>query len=401
MVESLRSRPGWQRVDDIMRQGLGVTYPAASLIVQQRNEIRFQATYGWVDPEKSRWPVQADTLFDLASLTKLFTAVAFMTLVAAGAVALDTPVSEVVPEFDGVHPIRPGIDPHTKTLLPASKALTGQSVNARQVTFRHLLTHTSGLAAWDNFCMHQDGPVPMPHQVPAPTRRARLESFLASPRFVAPPGDRFLYSDLGFILLGEAIERLTNGSLPDYLARAVFAPLDMPTMTYNPIARGLPRQRIAPTEFCAWRKRRVWGEVHDENAACLGGVAGHAGLFGTAREIARLGQCFLHEGAPLLPPQLARTMVQNHIRTGEARRGLGWQLQSHHSPVGPAFGPRSFGHTGFTGVSLWIDPDRDLLVALLTNRVYFGRDGEAIARFRRHLHEAVIHAIDDISEKTS
>jgi CubicO group peptidase (beta-lactamase class C family) len=386
-------------VGDIMQKGLGSTFPAAVLLIQQEGEIIFQRAYGWIDPEGKHWPISGDTVFDLASLTKLFTATAFMTLVGSGKIGLETPVSRVVPEFGGIYPILPGIDPHTRAVLPPIPEFEGRMVDAELVTFRHLLTHTSGLAAWDDFCRDVEGDdVPMPHLVPQTVRRRRLDAVLSNPRFVYPPGKQFLYSDLGFILLGEAIERLSEMPLPDYLERAVFRPLGIQVL-FNPLAHNIPRASIAPTEFCVWRGRRIWGEVHDENAACLGGVAGHAGLFATARDVATFGQSFLDKDSPILRSELVEEMIRQQVHWQNVRRGLGWQLTGADGvPVGKSWSSKGFGHTGFTGTSLWIDPDRALSVVLLTNRVYYGRDGDAIARFRIQLHEAVASIADNYSE---
>ena len=379
-----------------MAQGVGRVFPAAVLWVQQGGKVRFRRAYGWLDPTTRRFPTGEDTLFDLASLTKVFTAIALMTLVAAGKVALDTPVVEVLPELRGRHPLLPGIDPHAKVPLPPNPAYQGKMVDAARLTFRHLLSHTGGLAAWVDVCDLPPGAaVPLPHRLPAETRRRRLAALLQAPRFVYPPGEGLTYSDVGFMLLGEAVTRLAGMPLPDYMAQAVLAPLGMTAATYNPLARGVPQRRVAPTEQCSWRGRRLWGEVHDENACCLGGVSGHAGLFATAREVALLGQWALSLGQGLLPPSLAQEMVREQAWVGAERRGLGWKLQSPaQSPVGDAFGPESFGHTGFTGTSLWVDPRRALVVVLLTNRVYFGRDGERIARFRLQVHRAVAAAVE-------
>ncbi len=401
MIETRSEHIRWHDTDALMQQGLAATFPAAVLLVRQKGKTLFHRAYGWIDPERKQWPVELSTLFDLASLTKLFTATAFMTLVDAGKVALETPVTKVIPEFGGIHPIQPGIDPHTKALLPPDPEFEDKIVSANEVTFWHLLTHTSGLAAWEDLCRRDksaDIP-PIPQRVPLAMRRHRLEAFLHSPRFVSLPGEHFLYSDLGFILLGEAIERLTDCSLPEYLSRAIVRPLGIESMTYTPLGHGIPRNRIAPTEFCPWRERRIWGEVHDENASCLGGVAGHAGLFAAAEEIAVFGQCFLAGECPILSSDLVKMMIREQVWEGDERRGLGWKLQTpDNSPVGRALGPRSFGHTGFTGTSLWIDPDRELIVVLLTNRVYYGRDGEAITRFRIRLHDAVVAVVDHFPE---
>ncbi len=374
-----------------MQQGVGVTFPAASLLVLRRGKTFFHRAYGWLDPERKAYPASIDTRFDLASLTKIFTATAFMTLVDRGFVALDDPVSSVIPEFGGLRPVSAGMDPHTKKPLAPDPRFAGMMVDASAVTFRQLLTHTSGLAAWIDMCRGAklDDPIPLPHEM-LPDRPQRLAALLQSPTFIYPPERRYVYSDLGFMILSVAIERLTALSLPDYLQQAVLSRLEMDSIIYNPLAYGLSRELIAPTEFCAWRRRRVWGEVHDENAACLGGVSGHAGLFGAAADVAALGQAFLAKNGALLSPELMMEMTREQVRMEGARRGLGWQLPGEIiNPVGNAFSARSFGHTGFTGTSLWIEPELELVVALLTNRVYYGRDPQPIADFRITLHQTI------------
>ncbi len=403
LTEPSLAPPTWRAVDAIMKQGLASVFPAGVLLILQHGQTRFHQSYGWIDPEEKRWPVRPDTLFDLASLTKLFTTTAFLTRVDAGETSLDTPVSQVIPEFRGRHPLRPGVDPHTKRVLSPDPRWQGKSISLEQITFRHLLTHTSGLAAWDDFCISAvQTETPYPYRVDATTRQQRLNAFLHDPRVVTPPGVQCLYSDLGFILLGEALERLTGESLQTILQRTVWTPLGMSQTTYNPLAYGVSRETIAPTEQCPWRKQRLWGEVHDENAACLGGIAGHAGLFGTASDVAKLGECYRMGGAGLLSSDLAREAVSVQVDMSGVRRGLGWQLMADDGgPVGKGFSADSFGHTGFTGVSLWVDPARALTVALLTNRVYNGRAPEPIARFRVRLHQAVLQAVDTQPEPVS
>lgn len=392
---------GLARVDAVMRSGLGTVFPAAALLVARRGVVVLHRAYGYLDPETRHHPTRTDSLFDLASLTKLFTATAFMTLVEAGRVALDTPLTDVLAEFNGVRPIGPTEDPLTKTPVPADPALAGQEVNARHVTFWHLLTHTSGLAAWRSLYREngeQGDGVPLPHQVSAERRARRVAAIHGLYGFAYPPGARMVYSDLGIILLGQAIARLAGTSLEAYVRRAVLEPLGLARTTYNPLAYGIATEQIVPTEFCAWRRRRCIGEVHDENAASLGGVAGHAGLFSTAWEVAVLGQTYLNGGrygrARLLSPETTAEMTCVQVNFEDNPRGLGWLQRSQGwSSSGRLFGPRSYGHTGFTGTSLWVDPDRALVVALLTNRVYYGRDPRGIVDFRPRLHDAVVEAI--------
>jgi CubicO group peptidase (beta-lactamase class C family) len=389
------------RVDAVMRDGLGIVFPAASLLAAWRSSVILHRAYGYLDPEMRQHPTRTGSLFDLASLTKLFTTTAFMTLVEAGRVALDTPVADVLPEFGGVRLIGPAEDPISKTPLPADPAFAGQAVDARQVTFWHLLTHTSGLAAWRSLYKEngEQGPdVPLPHQVSVEQRNRRVAAIHDRYGFAFPPGQRMIYSDLGVILLGEAVARLAGISLEAYLRRAVLDPLGLSQTTFNPLAHGVSAQRIVPTEFCAWRQRRCVGEVHDENAASLGGVAGHAGLFSTAWEVAVLGQTYLNGGtygdAGILSPETVAEMTREQVNFDDNPRGLGWLQRSQGwSSSGRFFSSHSYGHTGFTGTSLWVDPMCELVVVLLTNRVYFGRDPAGIVGFRPRLHDVVMEAI--------
>jgi len=393
---------GLAHVDVVMRSGMDHVFPAAVLHIRRAGAVVYEQAYGYLDPEVRRRPTRSDDLFDLASLTKLFTATAFMTLVEDGRVSLDTPVAEVLPEFAGMRSIGSTEDALSKTIVPPDPQFAGQEVDASTITFWHLLTHTSGLAAWRS--LYREGgkegqAAPLPHRIPAALRVRRIAAIYGDgvqDGFAYPPGARVIYSDLGFILLGEAVARLAGVSLEMYLRQAVLEPLGLRTTTYNPLANGFSPEQIVPTEFCAWRRRRCIGEVHDENSAGLSGVAGHAGLFSTAAEVAALGQLYLNRGVynemRLLQPETVAEMVCVQVGGNEDNpRGLGWlRRSSGYSSSGRLFGPHSFGHTGFTGTSLWVDPDRELVVALLSNRVYYGRHPQPIMDFRPRLHDAVV-----------
>lgn len=371
--------------DAVARAALDRVFPAAQIVVLQAGQPRFSASYGWLDPEARRHPVADDTLFDLASVTKLFTVTAFMALVEAGRVGLDQPVQAVLPEFAGVRPIRPYEDPLAPGRWVQVAAEAAAEVDAGTVTFRHLLAHTSGLPAWRPL-----------YREPTPdmARRMALDTF-----FSYPVGGRTVYSDIGLILLGLSVERLAGQPLDAAIARLVCEPLGLRHTRFLPIGGAADARAAAPacaaTEVCRWRGRRIVGEVHDENAAGLGGVAGHAGLFSTAGDTARLGQMYLDGGRPVLRPSTVAEMTRLHAQDGDVRRGLGFALWSPDPEAsGNAFGPAAFGHTGFTGTSLWIDPTRDLVVAVMTNRVYYGRDAAGILAFRVALHRAIVEAVD-------
>lgn len=391
---------GFDDVEAVIRRGLDDTAPAIALAVYYRGEFVVERAYGYFDPDTHQRPILPSTLFDLASVTKLYTTTAFLMQVADGAVSLDDPVARILPEIseDSLRPIDGGQNPHTlERELP--DADTSQQVNPATITFRQLLTHTSGLAPWRDLFANVGPTPPPPGHLDAVSRHervARALKLIASYPFVDAPGNRVRYSDLGLILLGEAVARLDGVESPDRTIRnRVTAPAGFVMTTFNPPSPA----RCAATELdLRWRGRRCQGEVHDENARALGGIAGHAGLFGTAAEVAAFGLRWLHavkgENADWLPVDLAREAVRD--QTGGECRGLGWALKpaSGDSSAGAFFSVASFGHTGYTGTSLWIDPHRELVVAVLTNRVYWGRGEEAIAAFRPALHDAVCRWVD-------
>jgi CubicO group peptidase (beta-lactamase class C family) len=422
----------YDRLEAVIRAHLGDTFPALALTVIKDGTVRLNAAWGWIDPESSAYPARPDTCFDLASVTKLFTTSAFLSLVSQGHVRLDDPLARVIPEFaeSGPRPLDGGQDPHTKIRLPTPEAVRYQTADPGRVTFYHLLTHSSGLAPWRDV-FNAAGPAPAPPDqldpIPRAERWARALRALCAYPFVGQPGDRVVrYSDLGLMLLGEATSRLHEterrtaeyakgaegemkrenpetsapsevnlGALDVALRARVFAPLKLDTLAFNPLQHGHPRTAIAPTEDDpGWRGRRCWGEVHDENACGVGGVAGHAGLFGTARDVAAFGQAWLESDPRLnIAPDLLHRAVQEHEETGGMRRGLGWMIKAREdSSAGDLLSADSYGHTGFTGTSLWIDPARALVVACLTNRVYPGREKIGIHAFRRALHDAIVEA---------
>ena len=380
-----------------------------ALTVIHRDEVKLNAAWGWLDPATQQRATQTDSLFDLASVSKLFTVTAFLAQVSEGLVALDDPLVSVIPEFgeSGSRPLDGGQDPHTREMMPYPDELRDQRVDPTRVTLRQLLTHTSGLAPWRDIYMTVGmtvgNPPPPPDQPDPLARSARWQRALSVINhypFVGHPGDGVVrYSDLGLILLGDVITRLDGrpSELDVVLSGRLFQPLALSSLTYNPLQHDRWRNTIAPTENDPlWRRRRCWGEVHDENANGMGGVAGHAGLFGTARDVAAFGHAWMVADRRLgVSRELMRAAVCQQARTDTIRRGLGWMLKSEtDSPAGSVFSAASYGHTGFTGTSLWIDPHRELVVACLTNRVYGGRMPSRIQTFRQALHDLIARECD-------
>jgi CubicO group peptidase (beta-lactamase class C family) len=386
------------RVQALIQGAVPDVAPALAVSVWQAGAPWFEAYAGWVDPEVQTTPVGFRSLFDLASVSKIFTATALLRLANDFKLDLDDPVGRTLPEFaaNGPRGVDGGVDPLTWKPLPTPAGREGWAVDPEGVTWRRVLTHSSGLAPW-HMVFREAGPTPAPPDEPDPVSvAARWEAALAAIggyRFVARPGEEFHYSDLGFMLAGMAVARRFGQPLPDAMQALIRDRLGLDSVTYRPAATGRARDLNVPTEYDErWRRRRCWGEVHDENAAGLGGVAGHAGLFATAHDVARFGVAWLRGDPRLRLERFRRTAVTNQTKELDAARGLGWQVQptDHLAP----FSSEAYGHTGFTGTSLVVDPRRDLVVALLTNRVYHGRDPQAIDRLRLDVHEVFANAND-------
>lgn len=312
-------------------------------------------------------PMQGDTIFDMASLTKVMaTAPVAMMLVERGQLRLGAAVAEYLPEFaEGVPDER-----------------------RKQVRIFHLLTHTSGLPAWRALyegCPDRDA------------CRPAMERRLLQTPLEAPPGTQVTYSCLGYITLGLVIERLTGAGLDSVARKWLYKPMGMDATTYRPDES--LRERCAATEYCPLRRRVVRGDVHDENAYFFGGVAGNAGLFSAAADTARFARMMLAKGRwggrRILSEAAVEAMTRNHTAHLNEARGLGWAVRatSLDSSSGDLMSPSAYGHTGFTGTSLWVDPERDLFCVLLTNRVHPSRQNEAHTSLRPAFHNAVVAAL--------
>ena len=368
----------WTHIDTLITTHLTLTFPAAQIEIRVRGETVYAKSFGYLDPQQTSQPTNQQTRFDLASVSKLFTGTAFMTLVEQARVALDQRVCEVLPEFVGEREVTGYPDPLQPGAVVQVVPATNARADASRVTFRNLLAHNSGLPAW----------LPL-WKIDA--REKRRDAVLSS-AFSYPTGARVVYSDIGLILLGFAIEKLAGQSLDQVVYERVTAPLGLKSIGYGPILC----DNVAPTEFYAHQNRRMCGEVHDENAWSLGGIAGHAGVFGCARDVAELGEMYRQNGAPLLKPETVIEMRRLQSQDGAVRRGIGFALWSPDPEASSnPLSEQAFGHLGFTGTSLWIDPTRELVVACLTNRVYYGRNNaNEIGQFRVALHRTICETID-------
>lgn len=330
-------------------------FPGAYAAVGNAGGIVAEYGAGRLDEKDATRP-DANTVWDLASLTKVIgTTSAVLQLVGSGRVALDSPVVKYLPQWS--------------------------PLAAQRVTVRMLLTHSAGLPAWRPF-----------YKEAVNAEQAEQQLFATGPDTI--PGKRFLYSDLGFMLLGKMVERVTGEKLAQFDSAHVFAPLGMSDTRYLPPASWLPR--IAPTEQDPWRNRKLRGEVHDENASVFGGVSGHAGLFSTGRDLARFARMYLQagelDGHRVFPAATvaAFTTVQD---TAISRRALGWETPTGGNSAGHLLSNQAFGHTGFTGTSVWMDPGQGLFIILLTNRVNPTRENRKIGAVRAALADAAVLAL--------
>ena len=309
-------------------------------------------------------PAEPDssTVYDLASLSKVIgLTTAVMMAVDEHRIDLDAPIQRYVPAFQGA--------------------------GKEHVTVRHLLTHSSGLPAWR--ALYREA-----------SDRAGAMALADTTPLDTVPGARMVYSDLGAIVLTQAIEHVYGSRIDSLLARRLFGPVGMSSTRYLPPPDWLPR--IAPTEDDPWRGRILLGEVHDENAARLDGVSGHAGLFSDARDLLAFADWLMSglgvpgavrpPGAPEPPHSLAMFIRRQHLPAGSSR-ALGWDTPSGMSSAGTLLDSTSFGHTGFTGTSIWVDPTRGLAIVLLSNRVHPTRNNAKWGPVRRGLADRVVQSL--------
>jgi CubicO group peptidase (beta-lactamase class C family) len=339
-------------------------FPGAAYGILLNSEVLALDAVGRFTYDSDAPPVTPSTVFDLASVTKVVATTAIaMLLYDRGILRLETPLTEILPEFS---------------------AGTAPNSERNRVTVRHLLAHSSGLPGYLRLFEQHHSPAAM------------LDALLHV-QLEAAPGTRAEYSDIGFMLLGRALEILAGESLSTLFQTQIASPLQLETARFNPPAEW--RDQIPPTEDdTTFRHRIIQGEVQDENCFALGGIAGHAGLFANASDVLSFAACILAEGTTATGKQLFRPETIRLFATREAQppgtsRALGWDTPSQPSSSGRFFSSNSIGHLGYAGTSLWIDPDRGLAVVLLTNRTWPDRSNHAIRVIRPAFHDSISAAI--------
>jgi serine-type D-Ala-D-Ala carboxypeptidase len=373
---------GWREVEGAFNDAVARrVFPAATAVVRKGAEVIFEGAFGFRTLIPHPHQVKTDTVFDLSSLTKvLATTVAVMMLAREERIRLDDRVTRFFPNF----------------------SLHGKD----RITIRHLLAHCSGLPAWQPF-----------FQLVSDIERGGKVNFIASPRakhwvyeeihrakLEAPTSAKAIYSDLNFIILGEVVEHVSGVSLERFCHERIYRRLGLEATGFIDLARARTQklkpvpEMFAATENCPTRRRILIGEVHDENAFAMGGVAGHAGLFAPVREVDRIAAELIacYKGrSDMVAPAIIREFWTRAATAPGATWALGWDTPSpNHSSSGHHFPPTAVGHLGFTGTSIWIDPEREIAVTVLTNRVHPSRDNQAIREFRPKIHDLIMEAID-------
>ncbi len=348
----------FSNVNELMEQAISDSvFPGGVLLFGIDNNFLFSKAFGHYTYDKTSTPVSTNSIFDLASVSKVVgTTSAAMILVDRGKLNLDEKVITYLPEFNN----------------------NGKN----KITIRNLLLHNSGLPAfkkyYDEFSTAEE-----------------VINDIMNLEPIYEPGTKYIYSDLGMITLQKVIERISGKSLDKFLDENLFKPLGMNLTMYNPPNK--MKQNCVPTELDDfWRMRLLQGEVHDERAYMLNGVAGHAGLFSTAEDLSKFVRMLLDGGKYNDKQIISKNIIDKWTakQTEQSDRGLGWDTKSKEkSSSGKYFSMNSFGHTGYTGTSIWVDKNKKLFVILLTNRVHPTRKNRKIIEFRPTIHDAIYKSV--------
>jgi serine-type D-Ala-D-Ala carboxypeptidase len=353
-----RFAAAFQIIEEAVRRK---AFPCASIAITLQGRVIGLTAFGRFTYTAESPTATISTMFDLASVSKVVATTSMaMILYERGLLDLELPVADILPRF-----LRP---------------LENADPRRREITLHHLLAHSSGLPGYEKLYLYTND------------RESLLKAALSAP-LKYDPGSHAEYSDVGFMILGAALERLADESIDQFCAREVFAPLGMLHTAFNPPQSCKPN--IAPTaDDKTFRQRIVQGEVQDENASVMGGIAGHAGLFSTPADIASFADAMLRGGSPIVRPETLAIFTRRENSPRGSSRALGWDTPSSPSQSGKYFSQESFGHLGYTGTSLWIDPVRKLSITLLTNRTWPDCANQEIKQIRPRFHDAVIAALE-------
>ncbi len=333
-------------------------FPGAVLIASSGKHIFIHFSVGYSQKIPYPVPMKKDAIFDLASLTKpLSTSLVAMKLIQEKIISLDLSISEFIP-------------------VPEDK---------KDITFRMLLSHSSGLPSWRPYYIRLS-------KYPLKIRKKMIVDWILKEKLLFYPGSRETYSDLDFILLSYLFEKITGRDIKE-IAEEIYNLLGFSYTFLGISKKKIKREDFSATELCKWRKRIIQGEVHDENAFSLGGYSGHAGLFSTAKEVYDLCSILLdhYEGerGDIFKPDI----LKEFFKKQNNRWTLGWDTPTKNSSSGKLFSKNSIGHLGFTGSSIWMDLDKKIIVVFLTNRIHPGRENQKIKAFRPILHDEVMKRI--------
>lgn len=358
-IQAQNKQLNFSKVDSVVESAImNHAFPGAQILIWKDGKTIYEKPYGHFTYDENSPDVTVSTLYDLASVTKVIaTTTATMICYDRKLFSLDDPVVRYIPEF---------------------------GVNGKdKITIKNLLLHNTGLPAWKKFyefCTSAD----------------EVLNDIYSSKLEYPTGEKTVYSDLGIITLAKIIEKVTGKRFDEFCKEEIFTPLKMNSTLFNP--PDSLKSFCAPTEVDNyWRNKLLQGEVHDETSAMLNGVAGHAGLFSTASDIAKLMAVLVNEGKcngkTFINSETVKLFTTRY--SDQSSRALGWDTKSETgSSAGDFFSPNSFGHTGYTGTSVWVDPERKLFVVFLTNRVYPTRENTKILKVRPELHNAVIKSVE-------
>ena len=353
------------RIDHYMQRAvLESIFPGAVLLVVHQGRVEFFEAYGWANLF-TRAKMTVETVFDLASLTKpLATTLALMKLIADSKLSLNQTIGDLLPIF--------------------------MNSDKSSITIEMLLRHTSGFPAYRAYYK-------ILHNLPTSKRKEMLRCLLVDEPLLNPIGKTTFYSDLGFMLLAEIVEQLVKQDLDQWVADNIYTPLDLTKLYFIKHFENRKPGSYAATEFCSFRHMLLSGIVHDDNAYAMGGVCGHAGLFGTAENVKKLLMVLLKGfNSGSAPPIFSSKWIRKFFRRSSKNgRPLGFDAPSfHQSASGTRFSRQSIGHLGFTGTSFWVDLKKEIIVILLTNRVHPHRHNNAIRNFRPWIHDAVMKVLE-------